>query len=685
MKLPPGATLADPGTMKLPPGATLVSGGASAPPAAAPPQTWRQDFAENAGNAPFGVDAMAWALGKLSKYFVGRADLMREDPGLLAETVGGAERGLAKTASGASQLLGGKVRVTPAETDPQNLPEKAGDLLRMIAEFEGGARILGAAGEAMSVPQYLSRASRYAKALEEFPFIKNALANSTLLRRLTAYAAEYAPQAMRTGGLLGAQTYVDTAGDTRAAAESAAFGGVTGMILPGAQESLARKIEAEAAMRDVIAGEATTIPGALRTQRLTEQQRVAQQQMRNVAGQTLARHLDVVNESRVVPPEPTPVATPAAGQGARNVAELGSTAATVPESIMGPKAAPEGAPPPMARPVGGEAARELGSTAATIPESVMGPKAVPEERGIVTRPPNFQQIDVPNVVSQVGSHTEAVEYLENLATEGYDRIADQLEMSGESRQKFNTLRNANKEAWVRYTDASTEKELAKATEELESSKQAINDLLLKDIGGRVTPQELEGINYAYGTAQKLKPVAKAIDGAFRGNVSPDKPWDLRVLNGMKLTGGLNRLMARPGGAEELYNLVGRDNVNAMYEIGRLNMTPKQQAAFGTAMSNIHEWLSSRVSLRDRYLGATALGGYFGHLIGGPWGGAIGATVPLTYNVAKKMVSYVLNNPKVANFIVHAIENGIPPKVYAPIIGQMIQSHAQSAHVPEQQQ
>ena len=280
--------------------------------------------------------------------------------------------------------------------------------------------------------------------------------------------------------------------------------------------------------------------------------------------------------------------------------------------------------------------------------------------------PNFPQIDIPKAIQRVGSYTDAANHLEGVATEGYNNIADSLGLNDISGGKFNTIRNANKAAWARYTGATSAEELHNAGLTVDETNRQMQDLLQDDIGGSVSDKELSGFNDAYGQAQKLKYVANAVDKAFSGNPSTSaRSFEYRGFNGQTLMSNLNGL-ERKFGRSGLARVVGEDNLNTLYQVAELNRTNEARAKFGAAVAPVAKFLSMHAT-------PAAIGAVVGARTGVGWEAGAAAGLAASYS-QKRVMDAILTNPKVAQNLIFAIKSGARPENYGPLIGAMIQQN-----------
>jgi len=292
--------------------------------------------------------------------------------------------------------------------------------------------------------------------------------------------------------------------------------------------------------------------------------------------------------------------------------------------------------------------------------------------------PNLPQIDIPTTIKKVGSYTDAARHLENIATDGYNSISDALNLNDISGGKFNAIRNANKEAWSAYKAATTPEALRAAEQTIDSTNQQMTDMLANDIHGAVTPKELAGFNDAYAASQRLKYVANAVDRAFSGNDSAAaRSWEYRGFNGTQLMSNLDRLTSKFG-RPSLERVVGKANLDTLYQVAELNRSNAARARFGAAVKPVAD------ALIKLHAGPIALGGYLGHVTGVGYeaGAAAGAILP---EATKRVMNAVLSNPNVAQNLIFAIKAGARPENYGPMIAAMIQrSETEQAKQNEQE-
>lgn len=294
--------------------------------------------------------------------------------------------------------------------------------------------------------------------------------------------------------------------------------------------------------------------------------------------------------------------------------------------------------------------------------------------------PPRELVNIPATTQAIGSHSEAADRLMQITQDGYTRIEDAAQLHGDSAGMYNTLRNANKEAWAKVTDATTKDALTNAEGEVHRTNQQMEDFL-HQIGDPVSVKELAQINNSYGDALKLKQIGGEIDGAFNRNPYLSKDSRLyRGFSGAKLDQSLSGLTQKYG-YSELQRLLGRDNLQTLQKVADLNQTAQGADQFGAAVSNIGRWLN-KVGLPGLRMGAVAAGGTFAHSAGIPWwiGAGAGAGSAEGLAATSRLVwNKIATNPRIAHQVLFAIESGARAGNYGPFIGQLIASEVSRAN------
>lgn len=624
----------------------------------------------------------------------------------------GIVRGAAGTLSGIDRL----VRKIPGVNTllPQTEAERE---LQAVGEGgtspeEQGGKFMESAAEFLLGDEALKGLSYVDKLKTVMPALKG-LEKSPLLMKIVSTALRQ--------GTVGAVQGAAKSGDlTQGLAEGAITGGSAG-ALEGAGGLLAKGVQRIAPTVENIGGVEHTIPADVRNAAGTPEQQAGKQSIQNAAQDTLRRNLEEVNESRAVPdsapalPEKTgpyefrlsgtePVETttgesvvPArkrqigtaveARPGAEDSTSPGRSVRKVPvfQYLTGVK--PDVTPESVTTGGGGEmrtqdpnvAYRHLSQLNDAI-DSDQFESMEPKQQQQLTSArddmqsqigeyrkqfqqsypgygqPNFEQIDIPSEVKKAQSFTDAAQNVESRASEVYNHFNDL------TNDRFNALRNDNKEAWSAYIGAGTENQSSALARLNETDRQMKE--LMDSIHGAVTPKELSGANDAYRNSQTLHAVAQAVDGSFSGNTSSSaRSWEYRGFNGQQLMGRLNKVTQRLG-RPAVERVMGRENLDTLYRVAQLNQTNAGRAKFGQAVGGVTK------DLLMRHASALSLGGLAAHAIGIPWEmGALSGEA--LYTATKKVMQIISTNPKIAQNIIFALDSGAKPENYIPLISHMI--------------
>lgn len=552
-------------------------------------------------------------------------DVAKDDPGLnmflgLAKHALRTLYGIGDITSGGQTLQGTEFKPTGKSTSPVRQFAEEPD--QNIHETIGGT--LEDTGEFIS-------GERFLKLLPELAGAQKLEVASRL-----AKLAEKHPliaNALRNAAVAGAQTDVKTGGDLGSAATAAAVTGAGSAALEGIGTKVGGALAKRATTLENVGGVETPVPAEVRNAKQTPQQTAGQEVIRGSAQDTLRGHLEEVNESRAVNPRGGMPADP------------------------------------------GEMTEYF--------RTGTGPNATWAERRVPATP-HFAPVDVPRAIRQVGSHSDAAQQLLDLASDGYNSMSDALDLNGVSGGKFAAIRQANKNAWRQLTQATSAEERAVAETAVDHSNEEMTQLL-KDVRGSVSPKELDGFDDAYRAGQRLQYVGNAIDSSFTGNTgsSARRSFEYVGFDGGKLMLNLRRLegkFGRPG----LERLLGRGNLDTLYQVAELNRTGAQRSRFGAdGIKPVASWLQEHPGLIQHHLAPMAVGAGLGHLVGlnGYAGALAGETVAYT---ARRVMAAVLTNPRIAQNLIFAIQSGAKPENYAPLIGTMIQKY-EAAQARERQQ
>lgn len=141
----------------------------------------------------------------------------------------------------------------------------------------------------------------------------------------------------------------------------------------------------------------------------------------------------------------------------------------------------------------------------------------------------------------------------------------------------------------------------------------------------------------------------------------------RMLNGVRMRNGLNRIIDRYG-VDRVESVIGKDGMENMHRMADLLNTPKAAEGLkGMSMGVVHNLMHGKVG--------AAAGAFLGHHLAGYEGAAAGA-----YAGAKAerwMLQMAATNPRVGQLLDYAVRNNVTPKVAAGLISAAIMQENQS--------
>ena len=642
--------------------------------------------------------------------------------------------GLKGAGTGVDKLLtaGDRTPRTRAETELQlaaatptrGAGEAGGEMAEGVGEYFSGDEILSMAGRALEglpLAQKLKDLSGIAQMVSKAP---------PIVQKLLKIGMSAVKQGTIAAGQTATQTGLDPTASLGAGLATAGVSAAT----EGLGAGLSSAISKRAATVERVGGVDTTIPAEVRNFKETPQQTAGKQAIRNAAQGTARQNLEELREGSTPPATapglasgtgpfefnlkvpgreettgriatraaevPKTESTAGTNTGKAQTAELGSTATTSPNRVQERGTPGFRTSSAEGEPVSQTEAVHRGNLVTQDPNIVKAhiqnlndaiedpnfrswppeqQKAMLEARADAQRqmaqyhervyqnlPPEqrgVEPINVPQIVSKVGSYTDAANQVERGGTRIYQLLND---VTGD---KFNALREQNKNAWDAYAGASGPEAQAAAERSLEASNRQM-DQMFADLRGVVDRRTLDAADDAFRNAQVIRRVATAVDGSFSGNASASaRSWEQRGFDGNRLMANLSKLQTTMGRGR-LERVIGRDNLDTLFQVAELNRTNAQRARFGAAIKPIGD------ALMHMHVGPIAAGGYVGHLAGLPW--EVGAAAGWgASEVSKRVMNAVLSNPQIAKNVIFAIDSGAKPENYGPFIANLISKSVSS--------
>lgn len=282
--------------------------------------------------------------------------------------------------------------------------------------------------------------------------------------------------------------------------------------------------------------------------------------------------------------------------------------------------------------------------------------------GTFARPTETPQVDVNAVLNKIHDFTGAADRLAEVNNAGYDAL-DAL-----TGNKFRAL-NGEVAAAQKAAYAGGEEAAAAYRNKLAE----MNDLM-DSVKGKIGPDELSTLKASWRQSYQLRDFGNIWDKALNGvpgatQVSQEQAG----VNGRVLMKGLQQAV-RNYGRDQIDAALGTGRLENLERIARLNTTAPQRAAFNKGLHVVGSYLPIWVGAK--------IGEHVAGLPGEIAGGMVGAAAKPT---VEKVLNAVRANPQIGQFFTHAVEYGASPKVYGPMLAEMIQKSNTEASRDEQDQ
>jgi hypothetical protein len=544
----------------------------------------------------------------------------------------------------------------------ENIGELLGPAeLMKLAEAPAAAAKGAQTVEGLTSAQKLQQGAKVAALLKAHPVVD----------RLVGIGLRALKMGAETGTTAGAQTLVDTGGDTRQAAEAAAAGAAGGGVLGTVAETVtAARAAAAARAAQAAAHEAAPAVEAERTAAmLADRQARAQRGIKDVVRDATENALNRLNEARrpttrVVPGETVPARAGAgtisedlAAKGAAG--KTGSTASTVPASVV-PK-----------NPI----IEELGSQAATIPGRIWD-----EVSGAATEhttPPNFAPVNAQAIAADTNSFGHGAEKIREAAQPVYDTL-DQA-----TGGQFAKLQKARATAYKANDFA-----------KVESTENAIDELLSKK-PDQVNAQDYATARSAWRDSKILDRLHAVTEGAFNGiseEMASQPGTGARLLRSGTKEGGslqtrLGAFLRSEKNIREAQMVIGPDGVANLYRASHLVSNPETAKATKAIAEEVAKQFPAPKppgigrKVVDTVAGAAGGAAAAGaaHAVGVPAWAAYPAGAAGGVGVAEGarfVLRRMLTSPKVGQLMEYAVQNRVPAKMAAGLISAQIQREQQ---------
>lgn len=632
----------------------------------------------------------------------------------LEEGLGGAvqagTQGSEQREQNRAAALGVENQVAPAPTTT-DAADRAGqvvsDWLKRNTQREGFLQKSGAFGEVLAelaAGNDATRAATLPESLIEMGRTLKAIETTPMLQRIVAKAF---PSIARSSTELGAQTYARTGGDPEATAASAATGGVLGglgeLVSKGVDVLKPTTETLEGVETPVLANQRTNAPIITKLIRRasdipavdTAQQAVPDQVINNGAQRALKNVLDQVNETRQIqgpaeasgtepgtfkftvdPVDPRLEAEPLTGANVQqNTRQLGSTAATIPQRLQD------------AAPISDSQARlqDVGSIGSTIPQRVMTGTTAAEP--FETTDPNVVQ-KLLTEAQRVAANPDIGPRLANRVGQRIASLSDQLEQYHAAQEALpnfspidvpaamenvhdygtagDILQNSVRGVYQRM-NAATDGEMSTLLRQPRWKSADRMAELFDQHSGQFTPQEWRAASDTYRKGFVLQDLHNAIQKAFTTTADTARDaGDLgatrRFVGSEKIGRELDSVIADNG--DDIREMIGDEGIRSLRRMNTLLKGPETGGPLVKLVNNI-------AAVMRRHGGPVA--GVVGHTIA-PFLGISGHAGALSGVAAGEAISQVVNriasNPAIADRVAYAVQNGVSPRLAAPLIASM---------------
>jgi hypothetical protein len=581
-----------------------------------------------------------------------------------------------------------------AATPPKNPVETGAGVLENIGEFIGGGEIADLVGAG------LKGAMKYKMVAQTLDMLEKSPALAKVLR--------VGLSAVKQGGVGGAQTYVKTGGDTRAALTAGGETAAGGALVEGVAAPLLK------------AGAAKLAPQAGKgTEEFAATARAAGKgPLENINAATepnprlaLPRKTGpYIFEIKGLPPTEgtegellhSAAKTPQAAFKQPSFTTASAPTRTIPanEGSMGADIQTAGIPEART-----DIAKGGGILRTQDPEIVRNHIAnLNEEIKSPTfhRLPPEQQKTLISARDNAQSQLREYEQIQQTIQRQGQRIIPKIDVAAELGKygDYAGVRTAMKEnlnqvvpagVKARFNQLTAEIEAlqdgeesgAKASKELTAKQQELTALVDKS---GLTPELNKAVNAGWTSYFALRKVTGAFDKALQGHLGQEganaAERGVEGINGNRLRSGINSAIVRYGRPGVAEALGGEEYLKSLEAIADKTSTSKGMFAVQRTMGEIARYLPVYLGYKA---GEAMSGGTF------TGGALLGATAAVTgaaiaQRQAGRVLAAVRSNPAIAQNLLFAIDAGANPKNYGPLIATMIQRHeAEAAKNREQEE
>jgi hypothetical protein len=283
----------------------------------------------------------------------------------------------------------------------------------------------------------------------------------------------------------------------------------------------------------------------------------------------------------------------------------------------------------------------------------------------------FAPADTENALNHVRTFGDAADQVQASVKPVYSKL-DQV--SGGQFTKFN---NAAKQALKIMRSATSTDAYEAAEQRYHEATGAIDELLTRHAGD-VGRQDYAAAKAAWRDSSRLNELHTVFERMMNGITIEESDQGLsRVMTGR--TRQLEAYLSKGTNRQQIEALIGTDGVTNLKKITQLMSKANTNRATVGAARAVWNQIEQHATLG----GAGGLmGGMIAHWIGAPFYEGVAAGYLTTQGV-RAVIRSAMTNPRIGNMVDFAVQHGVAPEVYAPLIARIILEPMQQTEPEEE--
>jgi hypothetical protein len=283
---------------------------------------------------------------------------------------------------------------------------------------------------------------------------------------------------------------------------------------------------------------------------------------------------------------------------------------------------------------------------------------------------HFGQVDTENALSHVRTFGDAADQIQAAVKPVYEKL-DQV-----SNGDFNKYNQAAKQA-LRIMRSATSTDAYEAAEQrYREATGAIDDLINRHAGD-VSTKDYSAAKMAWRDSSRLNELHSVFERMMNGITAEESDQGLsRVMTGR--TKQLEAYLSKGQNREQIEGLIGTDGVTNLKKLTQLMSKANTNRQTVSAAREIYNRIAEHARVGG---GGGLIGGAVAHWMGAPWYEGMLAGAATTEGI-RAVMRDAMTNPRIGNLLDYAVEHGVSPSVYAPLIARAI---VEPLEEPEPQQ